>query len=397
MSDPSADIEAPRGDPAGISSAAGGLSGQSASFWDMSQQLRALPGSLTTWQGPASANFAGAALAYANGAAATSDAFAFAARVTQAFADELADAQADARRAQDEARVARAQIAKAKAKVAEAEASIAAANAASSDGVPMASALLKVAEAEKIQAQAELKKAQTDLKKALADQREANERATAAAGIVRQALPIDVGLGGPGVLPPLTSFSPAGATGGQGIEPFLGLYTDLAGGGLNGMSGLMSGSARSRARAIAGPALSRAMRAYDSRTYVSGTDPRQRPSNRQRFEDRARKDAKRSPKGMPQVKSVARLSKGFGILGSGLQFTANEGRGMNTTENLTRTGFSAALGAGTATLAATGCMATVALAPVAPLCAAGGNIAGSVVGNKVGGLVYKHIIKPLGD
>ena len=200
MSNPSADIEEPQGDPGGISRAAGDLSRQSSTFWDTSQQLRSLPGSLTTWQGPASVAFAGTTLAYADDDAAASDALALAARVAQAFADELADAQADARRTQGEASVARDQIARAQAKLADAQAGIAAAKAASGAGVLLASSFVEVAKADERQAKIDLERARDDLEKALADQRKANTRAGAASRGLQQALQVELGLRSPGSL-----------------------------------------------------------------------------------------------------------------------------------------------------------------------------------------------------
>jgi hypothetical protein len=381
MSNSSADIEEPQGDPGEISRAAGDLSRQSSSFWDTSQQLRSLPGSLTTWQGPASVAFAGTALAYADDAAAASDALALAARVAQAFADELDDAQADARRAQGEASAARAQIARAQAKLAAARAGIAAAKAALGAGMPVASSLLEVAEADERQAKIDLERARDDLERALADQRKANTRAGQASRGLQGALQVELGLRNPASLPPLTPLPRLAGPGRTGADPWRSLSALL-----EALGGGIAFAPVELKRARAGAARARRAAAEYGRGRIDpGLTPKERAELNQRYQNRTGLLAELEGK-MPALRNVSRLGRALGPLGVLAQYQANRGK-MTKTENAMRTGASTVVGS----LAATG--ATVLCSPSvigAPACGMAAGVGGSWAGDKAAGFAYDN-------
>jgi hypothetical protein len=233
-----AGITVPEGDPGGLRAAAAQFTGLAASLEGASAELRGLPGSLTSWQGPASVAYAGSCMTQAGGTEAGVASLQNAAEATRAFAAELEQAQDDARQAIEDARDARRRIEAAREAIGEAQAAQASAGAradqaahvlavSSATGTPSPSAQaeLDAAAAEgqaaaerEAQARRQLEQAQEDFERAQRRGQRAEERARDAASQVA------AHFGGPGGG---LGYGPAGpwagpyyGGGGAGVNPF---------------------------------------------------------------------------------------------------------------------------------------------------------------------------------
>jgi len=372
MKDSFGGIEEPEGDSGGLSRAAGDMARQSSNFSGLSAQLRALPGSLGTWQGPASVAFAGSSLAYADDAAAASNALDLVSNVVQRWAAELAAAQAEARRALEAARQAQRDIDRAEKDLSEARSRAAAAQQVI-DTVPGAQLLLADAQAAEKRAQTALNKAREDLSTARADGRKARERASDAARNGRQGLQIELGLRG---------------ASGQGIESFIDGYLEFVNVALNGAGGALASAPRllRRARADAEQGR-RKSKSYNDRRGNPTDDPDVRRAYDERYRA-ANNQVERSKAKMPQLKTMRNVGRVLLPLGAAIQFAGNAGK-MSTGENLTRTGLSTAFAAGGGALGAV-------CGPAAAVCGAGLAVGGAAAGNWLGGFAYDDIVKPLG-
>lgn len=388
MSASTADPEGPRGDPAQIGRAAGDLSLQSAGFSAMSQQLRTLPGSLITWQGPASVTFAKATLGFADDAAAAGDALSLVARVTQAFANELADAQAADRRARAERGRALQDIARANADIAKAQARASAAQAA--DGVPGAELIVRAALADKERAKRALKRAEDELKQAIADIREAEQRASRATSGLQQALQADIGFRGQ-PLKPLPALAARGKVGGGGLGGLglgiLEFFKDPS----KQMTMLDSafGAApvlKSQARKAAQDGIGKALAGKAYRESYNRLTPAGRAAFRG-LDVEGYRQINENLRKLPNLKRAARGPIVTLPASAYLNYRSNIGK-MSKTENAMRTVSATVAGsifaAGGALLCSPSTVGAIA-------CAAGAGTVGSEAGGQGGGVAYRLI------
>src|SRR3954471_9540870 len=105
-----AGITVPEGDPGGLSGAAsefGALAGQ---LSGVSAELQGMPGTLSTWNGPASVSFAGACLTNHSACRDAVDAFTHAESAARRYAPALRHAQHEAEAAIAQARAAQHRI-----------------------------------------------------------------------------------------------------------------------------------------------------------------------------------------------------------------------------------------------------------------------------------------------
>jgi uncharacterized protein YukE len=196
-----AGITVPEGEPGAVRQAATIFTGAAGGLQDVASGLQAVPNALSDWRGPASASFRGATIT--NGAAlqAGVEAMHDAARAAREYAEELENAQRDARQAiraardaQDRIDQAEADIAAAQSAQTQAAARLDAANhrvaMSSMHGAPDAGALADVsaagddiaaAESAEANARARLERAQDDLAEAQRRGQEAEEAARQAA------------------------------------------------------------------------------------------------------------------------------------------------------------------------------------------------------------------------
>jgi Pertussis toxin, subunit 1 len=104
MSESFAGITVPPGEPGGVRSMASAMVGMAGALQADSMRLRSLPTGMGSWQGPASAAFAGACFNQTDGLSISAQAFAYAAGMSQQYASALHDAQHEARAAIHDAR-----------------------------------------------------------------------------------------------------------------------------------------------------------------------------------------------------------------------------------------------------------------------------------------------------
>lgn len=99
MAETYAGITVPEGDPDGLRDAAQRMGAVGGALRASASELRGMPAMLGSWQGPASANYAGTCLSQSEAVARQGDGWIMAAGATAVFASELEDARGDARRA----------------------------------------------------------------------------------------------------------------------------------------------------------------------------------------------------------------------------------------------------------------------------------------------------------
>jgi len=239
-----AGITVPEGDPAGLRSVDSELRGVAGALEGVGAELRSTPGMLSSWRGPASISFIGACLT--NGAVVDAgvQALQLGARAAAKYADELDQAQADARRAIDDAKEAQRRIERAEAELEEARSRAAAAAlrlttastelaASSLTGTPSAGAMADRAQAEGDieEANAQEARARRELEQARDDLREAQERGRRAEERARDAARAATGaFGAVGDGSPAAGFGAPGRGGGPGggLPWYVGAGSDFA-------------------------------------------------------------------------------------------------------------------------------------------------------------------------
>lgn len=119
--DSHAGVTVPRGDPEQLHELAQTFDGLAGAMQRSAATFGALPGDLSSWQGPASVSFAISALQSRSGADQADQGFSAQARAARDLADDLQDAQRDAKQAIEEAREAEERIRRAKKLIADAK------------------------------------------------------------------------------------------------------------------------------------------------------------------------------------------------------------------------------------------------------------------------------------
>lgn len=99
MAETYAGITVPEGDPDGLRDAAQRMGAVGGALRASASELRGMPTMLGSWQGPASANYAGTCLSQSEAVTRQGDGWIMAAGATAVFASELEEARGDARRA----------------------------------------------------------------------------------------------------------------------------------------------------------------------------------------------------------------------------------------------------------------------------------------------------------
>ena len=201
MNESFAGISVPEGDPGELRAAGQVFAGISGALEGAAAELRSLPGMLSAWRGPASVNYAGSVLTNGTVLDSGTEALQSASVAANRYADELEQAQDDARAAIEEAREAQKRIDRAEADIDAAQASAATARgsfeaasvrvvATGMTGAPSADALadqsaagsaIADAEADEARARRELEQAQEDLRRAQERGRRAEQAARDAA------------------------------------------------------------------------------------------------------------------------------------------------------------------------------------------------------------------------
>jgi len=236
VGDSFAGITVPEGEPGELRSAGQTFAGISGALQGVSSELGALPGMLSAWQGPASVNYAGSVLTNGSALDAGTEALRSASLAANRYAEELEQAQDDARAAIRDARIAQKRIDQAEVDIdsAQGRAGVARVNLAVASGRVLATGLTGLpspdaladqsaaeraigeAEADAGRARRELAQAQEDLKLAQQRGRRAEQDARDAARTVAGAFGT-AGAGSPAVA---LFGSPGAAVAGGGANPF---------------------------------------------------------------------------------------------------------------------------------------------------------------------------------
>jgi len=241
VGDSFAGITVPEGEPGELRSAGQTFAGISGALQGVSSELGALPGMLSAWQGPASVNYAGSVLTNGSALDAGTEALRSASLAANRYAEELEQAQDDARAAIRDARIAQKRIDQAEVDIdsAQGRAGVARVNLAVASGRVLATGLTGLpspdaladqsaaeraigeAEADAGRARRELAQAQEDLKLAQQRGRRAEQDARDAARTVAGAFGT-AGAGSPAVALFGSPGSPVAGGGGlAGIPPFV--------------------------------------------------------------------------------------------------------------------------------------------------------------------------------
>lgn len=114
MADSYAGVTVPAGSPAGLRDAARQFSAVSDGLRESADELGGMPTSLGSWQGPASANYAGSCLTASQAARRSAQGWQARSGAIEAYAEELEDARRDAREAIVDAKEAKRRMNKAK-------------------------------------------------------------------------------------------------------------------------------------------------------------------------------------------------------------------------------------------------------------------------------------------
>ena len=117
MADAYAGIAVPEGDPGALRDSAGRMRQVSGGLRESASELEGMPSVLGSWQGPASAAYAGSCLSRSEVALRAAEGWSSSAGAVEAFADELKEARREAREAIVEAREAKRRIERAEAKI----------------------------------------------------------------------------------------------------------------------------------------------------------------------------------------------------------------------------------------------------------------------------------------
>ncbi len=112
-----AGITVSEGDPGGLREAGHRLGTVGGQLQQSASEMRGMPSMLGSWQGPASASYAGTCLSQSEALSRQGDGWILAAGATMAFADELEQARRHARDAIDDAKDAKARIKRAKVEI----------------------------------------------------------------------------------------------------------------------------------------------------------------------------------------------------------------------------------------------------------------------------------------
>jgi hypothetical protein len=413
-SDSYAGITVPEGSASGVESLGSTFDGMAGTLSGAATRLRAMPGGMGRWIGPASVNFTSATFEQADIAERAAQAFWDAGQAARTYARELREAKRLTREAITEARDANQRIkqaesdlADAKDRLADAERRVAAAAweitvaAVSLEPVSTAGAEaeLRAATLDAEQARDDITRAETKLERARDDLTEAKKKGAKAAGEASDAAArLQLAYSHLSMMAPAVRAiaPPASPSTGGGASPFatstlqLPLLSPTA--ALTLANGALTGSAA---------ALLWKRWAHMDKRYHSyapwktiAVTPQQRimvrtqelKAGRMLRTDRANR--------LNPVKTVGGSAVVLEPVGAYFQWKENEAAGVSPTENALRTGMASGGSIGGAALAGAACAATGVGTIVAAGCGMVGGTVGGWAGNAFGAVVY-DVGKPI--